>query len=388
MSNHQKDGAKNGVPSDDKNISCPECNMKGEKPNQKWIYCGICTRGFDITCQNITKQCYTNIGDREDMFWICKDCMQIYCKDKDRKKGVLSFPKPNQDDAEKDAVTMELHGLDTENKINTKYMEDKLDELLEMNTNIKTTIDHLHVLYMEKAPNIEEKVTTIETKTTLIESKFQTLQDSMSKKIDEATNGIPKKIEEVTKDIPKSWAEAVKSNQTPNANQDFTVEKLKQALAEVAEADKEKEIRSRGLVIYRAPEEEEEGNSQNQTIKDKDLVINLLEFLEVESEDLISVNRLGRFSKENIDERKFRPLKVRLSTNEIRDKVLNNLKKLKNAPEEFKSLSIRQDLDFKQRQELHSFFKKAKERTENNPGKIYRVRGMAGDYRIVEFTKN
>ena len=79
---------------------------------------------------------------------------------------------------------------------------------------------------------------------------------------------------------------------------------------------------------------------------------------------------------------------MRLSTNEIRDKVLNNLKKLKNAPEEFKSLSIRQDLDFKQRQELHSFFKKAKERTENNPGKIYRVRGMAGDYRIVEFTKN
>jgi hypothetical protein len=122
--------------------------------------------------------------------------------------------------------------------------------------------------------------------------------------------------------------------------------------------------------------------------QDEDLVKELLDFLDCDVTELLSVNRLGKFLADRIAENRFRPLKVRLRSSAARDKVLSSLSKLKHAPSHLNALSIRQDLNFDQRQELNDKIREAKELSRNKTDSIYRVRGSPGDYKLVEVRKN
>ena len=148
--------------------------------------------------------------------------------------------------------------------------------------------------------------------------------------------------------------------------------------------DQEKDLRTRGIAVYRAKETTLQAPENND---DADLMKELIKFLGGEEEKMVSVNRLGKFSQERIEEQKYRPLKVRFKTQEARDYVLKNLYKLKNAPPSIRTLSIRQDLNLEQRQELSQKVKEAKEKSEGLVDSFYRVKGSPGDYKLVKITK-
>ena len=100
------------------------------------------------------------------------------------------------------------------------------------------------------------------------------------------------------------------------------------------------------------------------------------------------LERLGKFDDKRCADGKYRPIKLRFLLKDHRDRMLNNLTHLKNAPEKLKRVSIRHDLNEAQREDWYNKIKEAKEQTEASKDRIFRVRGYPGNYNIISFPKN
>jgi len=190
-------------------------------------------------------------------------------------------------------------------------------------------------------------------------------------------------VNDIIKQSHTEWSEIVKKNLKDQSK--VTIDHVKQALTEISENDKEKELRSRGIVIYNA--EERNTSAALQKNADTKLIEDLLGTLGCENSAISEMFRMGRFDESRVAMGRFRPIKLRLSLNSDRDRVLKCLFKLKNANPELAKLSIREDLSVEQRNELNEKLKEAKRLTENSQDKIYRVRGTPGKYRFVEQPK-
>ncbi|MEO1006803.1 MAG: hypothetical protein AAFW67_13350 [Cyanobacteria bacterium J06638_38] len=214
----------------------------------------------------------------------------------------------------------------------------------------------------------------------------------MDEKVDFSERQVISKITELSSQLPltqgKTWAEVLKQD-APPANTNISIECLRKAIAEANEVDKEMEVRSRGIVVYRAEEKvRTREQDKDEYSLDEALIRNLLTFLGCDTDELQSVNRLGTFSADNIAQKRFRPMKVRFHTNEARDRVLSSLSKLRHAPPELNKLSIRQDLNYSQRQELNAKVQEAKEKSKDLVDSVFRVRGTPGSYHLVEVKRN
>jgi membrane-associated HD superfamily phosphohydrolase len=190
-------------------------------------------------------------------------------------------------------------------------------------------------------------------------------------------------MSEISNSLPqgKSWAQVLQQDAPIQANM---IDSFKKALVEVNEVDKEMELRSTGIVVYRAAESIRTNADESEQIRDEDLIKRLIHFLECDTDQLLSVHRLGKFSPERIAENKYRPLKVRFKTQAAQDQILNNLSNLRNAPRELHLLSIRQDLNYEQRQELNSKVQEAREMSKDKVDSFFRVRGNPGNYHLIE----
>jgi len=208
-----------------------------------------------------------------------------------------------------------------------------------------------------------------------ITTNLKSFESTLSKQIVE----VPNKIEASSK-----WSDIVKASPGPN-KRDF-VQTMKQALTEMSDYDKEMEIRSRGIVIYRAPESVSPLKELRKS-DDYKLMEALLEHLEIDVNEIISVDRLGRFDEERERMGKHRPIKVRLASNKTRDLLLSSLRKLRNADDCLKNLSIRQDLNDFQRRELNEKLSEAYQKNRASTTHYYRVRGNPAQYYIKEFDR-
>ena len=172
-----------------------------------------------------------------------------------------------------------------------------------------------------------------------------------------------------------------------NMNTQLTVQTVKKALDEISEKDKEMELRSRGIVVYKAPETNRV-YKEDRKKDDYELIRDLLYQIKCNEIDILSVDRLGTYDEDRMRDNKPRPIKVRFHSKEDRDQVLKNLHHLKYAFGTLRALSIRQDLSLQQRNELNAKLKDAYERTSASPTTVYRVRGGPGNYTLKEFPKD
>ena len=354
-------GGTNGDNSNKVVYICHSCKTNSTKKELSWIDCAGCGHHFDTKCQRIKPAEFKVFNERADALWLCKDCIVIMCPERGFISALRTFLPPAMDSpTELDDVMVEIKVLQT--KLETMQIEQAA---------IKTTVDGLQTDVMEQLP------TDIKTQS--------------DKKLNEIGLNLSSKLEDFSQRIPplngKDWADILKQDtptRPPSVN--VTVQSLKQALAEAKEADEESEVRSRGIVVYRAEEtyNPNEKDDQRQKNADEDLIRRLLERLECDEYQLESVFRLGKFDQERVAEKKFRPLKVRFLSSEARDKVLNSLSKLRNAPKDLNALSIRQDLNYHQRQELNNKIKEAKEQSKDLTDGVFRVRGTPGNYYLLE----
>ena len=340
--------------------TCHHCHRTSDtKPEVKWVVCCVCECKFDAKCQNIRANHFSAMNERQDMFWACPECMTKYCPDPAR--GVLKLPNPPTPDR-----------ADKPKEINLDVIYEKLVEINDNHLSMEGTLNTLHTDVIETTPK------------SLLEDlcdKLDTVQTTLSAQILE----VPEKIEE-----RKTFAEILKthSQASTTITNPVSMDNIKKALLEATEEEKDQEVRSRGIVIYRAIEEVRSSNEPNQQSRDDELVRELVNFLEGDESEIISVNRLGKLNPDNIENGRYRPLKVRFKTNPMRDQILSSLSKLRHANEKLKTLSIRQDLNYQQRQELNNKVKEAREMSLNRTDKVIRVRGTPGNYKFVEFPKN
>ena len=371
----------NGVPVTDDKVeeiwTCKGCELSSEntKVRIRWLVCAGCEDKYETKCQKLSPVEFGVLEKfKENILWLCDRCVVIMCP----KRGLISNlyqkqnanpQQPNLNTPNRDELMQELVSI-----------QRKLDVLTNTQLTMKDTMDSIQNDVLEQLP--------------------ADLKEQMDEKMDSVEDNLTKKLTDIDSHLPPSqgrtWADVLKDDTpstapTPAAN-NITIENLKKAIVEMNEVDKDKEMRARGIVVYRAPEsidrdEEDDDEEQNHKQEDQQLITDLLQFLQCDAEKLQSVNRLGKFSAERIAEGKFRPIKVRFNTPQARDEVLSSLSKLKNAPARLRNLSIRQDLNYTQRQELNSKIQEAKEKSEGMTDSFFRVRGPPGKYYLMEFKK-
>ena len=351
-------GGTNGADNNKEVWICHSCKKNSTKKELTWIDCAGCGNHFDTKCQGIKPAEFKVFNERIDALWLCKDCVVIMCPERGFISALRTFLPP---------ATINPTDLD-EVMVQIKVLQTKLETMQLTQAAIKTTVDGLQSDVMEQLP------TDIKTQS---DKKLNEIGESLSSKLDEFSQRIPPLK-------GKCWTDILRE-EAPKPPE-VTVQSLRQAIAEAKEADEESELRSRGIVVYRSeeyynPNEKDDNRQKN---ADEDLIRRLLVYLGCDEDDLESVFRLGKFDKDRIDERKFRPLKVRFDNKEARDKVLNSLSKLRNAPKDLNALSIRQDLNFSQRQELNAKIREAKEQSKGLTDGVLRVRGTPGNYYLLE----
>ena len=250
--------------------TCKGCKKDSKThPKLNWIVCAGCEHPFETKCQGLKAADYSVLKARKDILWLCPECVIVMCPE----SGIISKTNlPSTINTQPD-----LEDIMAQIKVLQVRLESMSDTQLEM----KTTVDGLQSDVMEQLPtDLKEQ----------LENRVDRAEDNLSERITEINNKIPN---------AKAWADIVKQD-APTAPPKITVECLKQALVEAKEVDDEQEIRSRGIVVYRAVEqvwpEDTENGSASQKTEDETLIRNLLRFLDCDLFALESVNRLRNFS--------------------------------------------------------------------------------------------
>ena len=321
---------------------CNKCSLiYDDGDEQQWVSCSICNAHYDTKCIKVSKKLFRTLKNNKNLCWLCDKCRDKY------------LPDPNS-------------GIDL---ISLKYK----------------TLSHK----IKKISRAAEDIADLQNQLRQTCASIGQANNNFSDSLTQVETNLKQEIHKIKAEVPaeatKQWADIV--NKAPAANETVTVQQVKEAIKEVTAYDKEMELRSRGIVVYRAPESKNdtrEGRKQD----DLRLMTDLLSHIKCEEAQIISTDRLGRYDENREKDGRYRPIKVRFSSNTSRDQVLKSLFRLKDAEPRLKALSIRQDLNDAQRTELKTKLTEAYNKTKNSPDSVFRVRGGPGEYVIKQFVKN
>ena len=142
----------------------------------------------------------------------------------------------------------------------------------------------------------------------------------------------------------------------------------------------ERERRAANFIIHGAIEIGE--TAEDVEVNDKDYIDELLKHLKVRSKPF-SITRLGA-----PNENKTRVMKITMSNEDDKQKVMANLRMLKGMEEEFGKISVTDDYTSTDREMIKAKVEEAKELGKKNPKRIYKVRGdPKNGLRIMSFAK-
>ena len=111
---------------------------------------------------------------------------------------------------------------------------------------------------------------------------------------------------------------------------------------------------------------------------DKFFSENLIKDLQIGAPKIDQIERIGKEVEDENGSTPKRPIKLTMTNEEDKEKMLNNLKALKGNPV-YKGISITADYTYSERQLIRDFRERAKEKNENEmanqSGYIWTVRG-------------
>ena len=133
--------------------------------------------------------------------------------------------------------------------------------------------------------------------------------------------------------------------------------------------DREREARINNFIIHGI--DESPTNDSEAVSNDCTMINSLFQAIDIES----NPKSFFRIGKQN--DQKSRPIKVIMKTTLDKDEVMENLNKLKNAPEKLRNISVTDDYTKEERQIIRSKVDEANKKTqEEGDGKyIWKVRG-------------
>ena len=217
------------------------------------------------------------------------------------------------------------------------------------------------------------------------------LQRIFDKKVTQLEKAIDKKLEDKMAAVT-SLNDKITGSETDSANgEKVSYAKVLQVPAEVRKAmqearndekieKSEQEKRSLNFIIHGA----EEIGDDAETIKknDEEYIKDILKKLGVKAE----AERAIRLGQPN--EAKMRTLKIVMKTEAEKEEVMGNLRKLKGTEWEFGKISVTRDYSSTEREKIKEYAAKAKAQGEQDPTKIFKVRGdPKNGLRIISYKR-
>ena len=240
--------------------------------------------------------------------------------------------------------------------------------------------------YTEEQNEIPNKE-KVNTQQTSMYNYHEQLLENMKKMIDvqfdqmehKISNIVNKKIKEKLYDqeqMQSSFAETL----TKNVNE-VTIEKAireslnKELVQDTERVKREKNIIIHGIVECRGTE------TQNQE-HDEIFITKLLQIMGAHVTP-VTIVRLGKPNEE-----KNRPVKVIMDSTEDKVQVMSRLVNLKNADELYKSISVKDDYTYEERETIKQWMQRAEEKNRRENTTDWKVRGNPKNgLRIVKVTK-
>ena len=160
-----------------------------------------------------------------------------------------------------------------------------------------------------------------------------------------------------------------------------TVQSILEDTHKKANEERDRDSRSRNIIIYRVPESD---TKEERAQDDKKFCLELLNnVLEVEAQESeFKFFRLGKKEQNN------RPLMVQCREKTLKNRVMESLHKLRTAELKFKNISVTHDLTINERAECKSLLEEAKNKQIHESGEyLWRVRGLPGQLKLVKLRK-
>ena len=144
--------------------------------------------------------------------------------------------------------------------------------------------------------------------------------------------------------------------------------------------EKEQERRVKNFIIHGA---DEVGNNNDEIkVNDTEYIAQILTKIGVKSKPE-SIARLGKPNETNK-----RTMKIVMKTKQDKERVMANLKKLKDTEEEYGKIRITDDYTNTEREQIRMWVKKAEEKSSADTERVYRVRGdPKNGLRLVSFLR-
>ena len=210
-----------------------------------------------------------------------------------------------------------------------------------------------------------------------IEEKLEAL---IEKKFNERLNNTEQNFND--NDAKNLWSEAVKKNlpsgilAVPDAMKIAIREERNSNKIEQTDSDRRKS----NIIIHGA--DEVGATSEEIKLEDAKYVTNIFHTLGLKC----TPNSVSRLGKEN--EKKQRPIKIKMRSVEDKENVMKNLKRLKGKEEEFGKISVREDYTTTQRDEIKYHIQRAEAKSETDPDNVWKIRGdPKNGFCLVPFTR-
>ena len=138
--------------------------------------------------------------------------------------------------------------------------------------------------------------------------------------------------------------------------------------------------RSQNIIIHGA---EEIGENNDEIVEnDKQYIKDILEHLTVNA-NAASVTRIGK-----PNDKKKRVLKIVMKSDKVKEKIMENLWRLKGTEREFGKISVTHDYTSSDREKIKEFANKARQKSMEDPTRVYKVRGdPKNGLRIISYEK-
>ena len=338
--NNEKDGDTAAV--DDKNDDKDVDSGIIPKENDEQKLCGECAKDFSsIKLKGVTSCCLCNEWfcqtctkikpnltiQREDVFWTCKSC----------KPKLILLLKSTP------------HTPPSGSKF--EILEDKLMETIE-----KTVRQVIPVAMTECFSDHSTKIASDMTKlwsSTLYGDDFPAFDSS------------------ITKSQAKRIAQASGTATSPPSS---VFGAVRHAVQQQKTEDKQQETRRKTIVIYRAPETVEP-DFNKRVESDEKKVSEVIASIGLNTKP-VKVYRVGKFEAPEAGQSpKPRPIKVLLENHEEAKEVVEKSFKLKDADDQLKILTVSFDATKEERNIVREMVADAKQKTQDSPNLVYKVRG-------------
>lgn len=229
----------------------------------------------------------------------------------------------------------------------------------------------------------------------------EAVESSVKSQIDECFAPNHSKMEKVVEasineNMAKAWTSTILGDDEipqPNSEAWNTVvygkkrrtlpQVIEQTVTEVSRVQSLNEQRKNNIILYKVAEPTE-GETNDKLDSDKKVVSDLMKHLGVNNKP-VKIYRLGKFEAEKEGSR---PIRIEFENEEKVAEVMAQTKKLINAPDHLKHVSVSYDLSEEQRKELKSLIIDAKDKEKKFPEFVFKVRGPPGNMRVRSFKKS